>query len=103
VEYALALLILVLLVALVVTGPLRPGAADPERVEDERRATLDAAREQKYGEIRDAELDYRTGKLSEADWKRTDGELREQAIVILRQLDDLGDEAAAEPRRASDV
>ena len=44
-EYALALLILVLVVALVVSGPLRPNAPDPERVEDERRATLEAARE----------------------------------------------------------
>jgi len=92
VEYALALLILVLVVALVVSGPLRPNAPDPERVEDERRATLEAAREQKYGEIRDAELDYRTGKLSADDWQRTDGELRAQAIVILRQLDELGEE-----------
>ena len=30
------------------------------------RAELEAAREAKYREIRDAELDYRTGKLSEA-------------------------------------
>ena len=32
-----------------------------------RRAELEAAREAKYREIRDAELDYRTGKLSDDD------------------------------------
>ncbi len=30
-----------------------------------RRAELDAAREAKYREIRDTELDWRTGKLSD--------------------------------------
>jgi len=32
-------------------------------------AELEAAREAKYREIREAELDMRTGKLSEADWQ----------------------------------
>ncbi len=50
-------------------------------------AELEAAREAKYREIRDAELDYRTGKLSDADWKAIDGTLRAQAVEILRALD----------------
>jgi hypothetical protein len=50
-------------------------------------AELEAAREAKYREIRDAELDYRTGKLSDADWKAIDGALRAQAVEILRALD----------------
>jgi hypothetical protein len=29
------------------------------------------------------------GKLSEADWRATDRELRAEAIVILRRLDEL--------------
>jgi hypothetical protein len=57
-------------------------------VEDDRRAALEAAKEAKYREIRDAELDFRMGKLSEQDWRETDRELRAQAIEILRGLDD---------------
>jgi hypothetical protein len=55
----------------------------------ERRAELEAAREAKYREIRDTELDYRTGKLSQADFAATDGALRAEAIEILDWLDAL--------------
>jgi hypothetical protein len=79
------------LVVLLVSAPLRGGAsARVEQREEVRRADLDAARESKYREIREAELDYRTGKLSEADWRRLDRELRAEAIDILRRLDELG-------------
>jgi hypothetical protein len=78
------------LVVLLVSAPLRGGASARAEERDEvRRADLEAAREAKYREIRDAELDYRTGKLSEADWKRLDRELRSEAIEILRRLDEL--------------
>ena len=87
-EYGLALIVLLVIVAAVVAAPMRAGAA-VDRTEDERRATLDAAKEAKYREIRDAELDHRMGKMSEADWRTTDGELRAQAIEILAALDDL--------------
>ena len=53
------------------------------------RAELEAARDAKYREIRDAELDYRTGKLSEADWRELDRGLRAEAVEILRRLDEL--------------
>jgi hypothetical protein len=85
---AVAALALLLLVAFVVVAPLRRGP-DVDRREDERRAGLEAAKEAKYREIRDAELDFRMGKLTEADYKATDRELRGQAIAILRELDDL--------------
>ena len=55
-----------------------------------RRAGLEAAKEAKYAEIRDAELDFRTGKLSEEDWRAQDRALRAEAIEILRRLDALG-------------
>ena len=45
------------------------------------------ARDAKYAEIRDAELDYRTGKLSEEDWRTIDAQLRAEAADILRRLD----------------
>ena len=65
--------------------------------EDERRAALEAAKEAKYREIRDAELDFRMGKLNDADYRATDRELRAQAIEILRELDALTPEDAADP------
>lgn len=48
---------------------------------------LEAAREAKYREIRDAELDHRTGKLSREDFELIDRSLRAEAIEILRELD----------------
>ena len=87
-EYAVALLVLAALVAFVVSVPLRR-RAQTERREDTRREELQAAKEAKYREIRDAELDNRMGKLSQRDWRSVDGELREEAIQILRELDEL--------------
>jgi hypothetical protein len=99
-EYALAIVVLLGLVAAFVLYPLRAGAA-ADRTEDELRATLEAAKEAKYREIRDAELDLRMGKLSDADWRATDRELRGQAIEILRAIDELppeDDGSDPEPR-----
>jgi len=59
-----------------------------------RRADLEAARDAKYGEIRDLEMDHRTGKLSDEDWRRLDRELRAEAVDILHELDQLGDAPA---------
>jgi len=96
-EYALAVIVLIGVVALVVAAPLRPGA-EAEAREDARRAELEAAKEAKYREIRDAELDLHMGKLSEADHRVTDRELRDQAIAILRELDELAPEEQPGPR-----
>ena len=87
-EYTLAIIVLALIAAVVVAAPLRRGPAVDLR-EDERRAALEAAKEAKYREIRDAELDYRMGKMSEADYTTTDRELRSQAVLILREIDEL--------------
>jgi flagellar biosynthesis/type III secretory pathway M-ring protein FliF/YscJ len=85
----LLVVIVVAVVVVVVGAPLgRRGAAEAE--EDAARAELEAAREAKYREIRDAELDHRTGKLSEADWRAQDRALRAEAVEILRRLDELG-------------
>jgi hypothetical protein len=91
-EYAFALVLLAAVVALVVARPLLRGEA-PARADDARREELEAAKEAKYREIRDAELDHRMGKLSQEDWRRVDGELRGEAIEILRELDRLGGDA----------
>ena len=88
VEFAVAAFLLALVVGLVVGRPLLRGS-DVDRREDEQRAALEAAKEAKYREIRDAELDYRMGKSSEPDWREADAELRGQAMEILRRLDRL--------------
>ncbi|HYZ30018.1 MAG TPA: hypothetical protein VE570_13230 [Thermoleophilaceae bacterium] len=98
-EFVLAALVLAGIVALVVINPLRR-AETRRRVEEDRRAALEAAKEQKYRDIRDAELDYRMGKLSEEDWREADRELRAQAIAILRELDALNGRADARDRGA---
>ena len=88
-DIAFALIALFCLVALFVSKPLgHAGAA--AALQEDRRAELEAAKEAKYREIRDAELDYRTGKLSEADWRALDRELRGEAMDLLRRLDELG-------------
>jgi type II secretory pathway component PulM len=93
VDFAIAFALLAVAVALVVIGPLRR----PEEAEadDARRRALEASKEAKYREIRDAELDREMGKLAEEDWRVVDRELRAQAIEILRELDELGDEDPA--------
>ena len=80
-------------IVLVVAAPLRSRRVD-EAAENAERADLEAARDAKYREIRDAELDYRTGKLSEADWRALDRGLRAEAVEILRRLDELPTSAA---------
>jgi type II secretory pathway component PulM len=75
------------LVVLIVSGPLRSRRAD-EAAESAEHAELTAARDAKYREIRDAELDFRTGKLSETDWRAIDRGLRAEAVEILRRLDE---------------
>jgi cytochrome c-type biogenesis protein CcmF len=52
----------------------RAVAADPE---------LEALKEAKYREIRDAELDHAAGKLSDEDFALLDAELRKEAVAIL--------------------
>jgi hypothetical protein len=72
-------------------------ADDGEATERLRRDELDAAREAKYREIRDAELDYRTGKLSREDYETIDGDLRAEAIEILDHLEASGAERPPAP------
>jgi hypothetical protein len=92
-----AVLTLVLLAAVivVVSGPLRMERkpAEPEKPE---RAELEAAREAKYREIRDAELDFRTGKLSREDYDAVNSALRAEAVEILDRLEVPGQAEAPE-------
>jgi hypothetical protein len=96
-EYGLALILLAALVVIAVTAPLRRRGST-ERREETRVEELRAAKEAKYREIRDAELDHRMGKLSRADWRAVDRELRGEAIEILRELDRLEGRSPEEQR-----
>jgi flagellar biosynthesis/type III secretory pathway M-ring protein FliF/YscJ len=88
---AVVLLFVVLLaaVALVVSPLRRPPAERVVGSGEAHREELEAAKEAKYREIRDAEMDFRTGKLSEADYRAMDRQLRGEAVDILRDLDAL--------------
>jgi hypothetical protein len=112
VAFLIAILTLVLigLVVLVVGAPLRrarragSGASGPPAESGEAagdspararaqldvtREELEAAREAKYREIRDTELDYRTGKLSREDYQAIDADLRAEALEILDRVERL--------------
>lgn len=75
---------IVIVVALVLSPFMR---VVEERGANDDLAALETAKQAKYREIRDAELDYRSGKLTEAEWRETDDELRREAMTILGQLD----------------
>jgi hypothetical protein len=95
----IVIFVLIGLVVLVLAAPLRrarEGGSSAQlpaeglsevRSERVRRDELEAAREAKYREIRDAEMDFRTGKLSEADYRLLDAELRAEALEILDGLE----------------
>jgi hypothetical protein len=82
-------------VIVVVSRPLL-STRRPSEPETPQHAELQAAREAKYREIRDTELDYRTGKLSSEDYEAVNGALRAEAVEILDRLETLEDEDADE-------
>ncbi len=110
---ALCILALVLLVVVIITAPLRRRAsasspADPRHGRGVRLgkrsqaadsidaalvlasadgASLSAAREAKYRELRDAELDWRTGKLARADYDAISATLQREALGILNRIE----------------
>jgi hypothetical protein len=79
--------VLLCVIGLVVVRPLLRSAEVEERGAG-LREELEAAKEAKYREIRDAELDLEMGKLSKEDHLAIDRELRAEAIEILRRLDE---------------
>ncbi len=91
----LVLLLIVALVCCVAVVVLLPvlrgdsGEWSPEG--DDPRAALEARKEAKYREIRDAELDFRSGKMAEGDYRALDRSLRAEAIEILKEIDALGE------------
>jgi hypothetical protein len=117
-EIVIALLagLLLAVVVAVISAPLRDAGRSPgddEQVQRAQKASqqsredgyehaeLEAARETKYREIRDAELDLRTGKLSREDYEAIDGALRTEALEILDRLEALDGRSAVRAERAN--
>jgi hypothetical protein len=69
-------------VVIVIAGPLRPGRDSKSGGPSARRA-IEIAKDAKYREILDAELDFQTGKLSEPDYREVDRQLRVEAGELL--------------------
>ncbi|HEY1524336.1 MAG TPA: hypothetical protein VGF70_15100 [Solirubrobacteraceae bacterium] len=94
------IMVLLGLVVVFVSAPLRrvaPSVGLPPEMttgdpEPELRE-LETARDAKLRELRDAELDHRTGKLSDQDYQALDASLRAEAIEILRSMDQARDHA----------
>jgi hypothetical protein len=87
-----ALLIAALLTFVIwaLSGPFRGSRApSAAAAESDERQTLESAKQAKYSEIRDNEADYRTGKLSEQDFRALDRLMRAEAVEILRAIDRL--------------
>ncbi|MGB2851364.1 MAG: hypothetical protein WBB30_06245 [Solirubrobacterales bacterium] len=102
-------IVVVALVALFVTVPLRrsQGPAADRIGGDAALATLEVRKQAKYREIRDTEMDRAQGKITAADFQLQDGELRAEAIAILKEIEEIeeieGIEAAAgKPQPARD-
>lgn len=68
-----------------ISAPFRGASAGP--VEDPEIAALEAARDAKYREIKDAEMDHRSGKLTDDDFEQVDRDLRREAVNILNRLE----------------
>jgi hypothetical protein len=84
-ELLLVLLVLAAAAALISSPLWRSAAA--EDAETSEVTALEAAKAAKLSEIRDAELDFRVGKLSADDYRALDRQLREEAVDLLHQLD----------------
>lgn len=88
------LILVVATVVVIVTAPLRQDRAADETAQSAlRRADLEAQKEARYREIRDAELDRATGKVTEDDWRVLDRQLRRDAAALLEEIDRIDAEA----------
>jgi hypothetical protein len=74
-------------VVTIIAGPLRRGGGHAESRELSQRAAVEMAKDAKYREILDAELDFHTGKLSEPDYREIDRQLRVEVSELLRRSD----------------
>lgn len=98
---AALLIMLIAAVAAIVAGPLGTlTRRKPPR--HALLAELEAEREAKYHEIRDAKLDHEMGKHSEQDYVEIDQALRAEALEILDKIEAIQREDAEEARAEAD-
>jgi hypothetical protein len=91
-----AIVLLLVLVPVFVGWPVfrrEPGGGEEADGAEAELAELEARKDAKYREIRDAEADRAAGKLSDDDFQRLDRELRREAIEILKRIDRLRERA----------
>jgi|HubBroStandDraft_6_1064221.scaffolds.fasta_scaffold1587284_2 hypothetical protein len=91
-----AAVLMIFLIGIVLSIVLRPlnAVGGLRRRPSNERADLEAQREAKYQEIRDAELDFKTGKLSVEDYEAVDGALKREALAILDRIGALEQDGA---------
>lgn len=85
-----------LLTAAFVTRPFR-SRWTVSGFEDPRVADLEARRDSKFREIKDAEADMKSGKVGREDFDRINADLRAEAILILEELDRARADADSRP------
>ena len=94
---ALVILAVVAALVFVLSAPLRARGEDVRDERADRLEELEARKQAKNREIRDAEMDFKTGKLSEEDHKALDRQLRAEAMEVLRAIDEEGEQPGAVP------
>jgi hypothetical protein len=72
-----------------VARPLFAPARPLQETDDSPLGELVARKDAVLLSIKEIEFDYRTGKLNEADYKRYNHRLRQQAISLIKRIDDL--------------
>jgi hypothetical protein len=85
---ALVILAVIGAIVFVLSAPWRSRDVDVRAENADRLEELEARKQAKYGEIRDAEMDFKTGKLSAEDHRALDRQLRAEAMEILRGIDE---------------
>jgi hypothetical protein len=91
-----AIVLLLVLVPVFVGWPVfrrEQGRGEEVDRADAELAELEARKDAKYREIRDAEADRASGKLTDEDFQRLDRELRREAVEILKRIDRLREPA----------
>lgn len=94
---AVAVVLMLGALALVAAPFLQP-EPEPEPLPSDtegRRRELTRRKAEAYAALRDAEMDYRMGKLSEVDYEALKAKYTSQAIEALAGLDNLPQEASA--------
>lgn len=83
----LVTILLVTGVAILIGYPLLREEARPRPAGGGPLAELEAKKERAYSALKEIEFDFRTGKLSEEDYRELEEQYRIQALRLLREID----------------